>query len=114
MPGAQGYKERNQIINAVMQRVEGELIIRNSNWLKDKIERRSRKSKSVTSKGVIMEVAHVYIHISISLSIYILSFFTFGNLYTNVNSVNINTILYPEVASRIRVMCMYGNMRKRT
>ena len=114
MPGAQGYKERNQIINAVMQRVESELIIRNSNWLKDKIERRSRKSKSVTSKGVIMEVAHVYIHIYIYIYIHILSFFTFGNLYTNVNSVNINTILYPEVASRIRVMCMYGNMRKRT
>ena len=70
MPGAAGYKERNQIINAVMQRVEGELIIRNSNWLKDKIERRSRKSKSVTSKGVIMEVAHVYIHIYIYIYIY--------------------------------------------
>ena len=42
----EGAKAKNEIINAVIQRVNGELIIRNSNWLKDKIERSTRKSKS--------------------------------------------------------------------
>ena len=55
--------ERNEIINATIQRVNGELMIRNSNWMMERIIRETKKTKSNTSTGVIMEVGFVISYI---------------------------------------------------
>jgi 3-phenylpropionate/cinnamic acid dioxygenase small subunit len=53
---AKKQSQRNEIANATLQRVNGELVIRNSNWMMERITREETKTRSNQSHGVILEV----------------------------------------------------------
>ena len=53
---AKKLKDKNQIVNAVIQRVKGELVVRTENpWLTKTVTRKTEKIKGDLMAGVILE-----------------------------------------------------------